>query len=536
VLVAKVRAKAKRLAVVNDLPTSLDLAAQLDSRTVRTPALELVARRVIETVQTRDGRLVLSLPPQEGKSSLIRWTMLWLLIDDPDRRIAVTSYAASLAKTSGRIVRTLVETYGERVGLGVDRSHADASDWQIEGHVGGLRAVGVGGGLTGQPVDVLVVDDPIKDQAAADSPTIRGNLHEWWEAVALTRLAPGAPIVVIQTRWHEDDLAGRLETEGWPVVNIPAQADGKTSDALEREPGEWLLSARGRTDADWEAKRKAVGERTWAALYQGRPAPLEGGAFQRSWFDTWRVPALPAGCLPPTVIIDPADNAGDGDEAGIIVATSQPETGRVFILDDASAPMTVARWARIAMLTCVRRGAPTIAYERSLSQLPQRIREAWSGLHREATALHRANGDQETAVQRLMRRDDGTDVRAQHEQAVAEIAADVDTILGFGSTGPRLKPIVAKGSKQLRMQLIAPMVETGRAVLVGKFPQLEHQLATWAVGQDSPDRADAFAHACALLGGLSGVSSLGRANDRVPTTSTSLRNGSSNRLTRSTRR
>jgi hypothetical protein len=525
----------RRAVLLAQCPTPLDLAARFDRRTVRTPALELIARRVVAAATTRDGRLVLSLPPQEGKSSTLRWAVLWLLAHDPELRVVVASYAASLARTSGRVVRSLIESYGRDLGLKVDRSHADASDWQLAGHAGGLRAVGVGGGLTGQPADVLVVDDPLKGQKEADSSTIRESLHEWWSSVALTRLAPGAPVIVVQTRWHEDDLAGRMEAEDWPVLNVPALADGQTPDALGRPPGEWLLSARGRTVADWEAKRKAVGERTFAALYQGRPAPLEGGVFKAAWFDTWRVHEAPAGCLPPTVVVDPADNEGDGDEAGIILATSHPTTGRVFILDDLSAPMTVARWARVALLTCVRRGAVTLAYEQSLSQLPKRIRQAWAAVYREAKALRHTGGDVDAAVQRVARPDDSPDARDEIRGALAEIVGDVDAILALPSSGPRLVPIVARGSKQQRMQLAAPMFETGRAVMVGRHAKVEHQLTTWQPGQDSPDRADAVIHAAQLLDAMP-AAGLGRATDRVPTSSTGIRDRGSSRITRSTRR
>jgi hypothetical protein len=527
---------ALRALVVAQRVRPLDLAARFDRRTVRTPALKLISDRIAAATTTRDGRLVLSMPPQEGKSVLARWAVLWLLAQNPQRRIVIASYATSLARTSGRVVRSLVESYGSRLGLAVDTSHADASDWQLEGRDGGVRAVGVGAGLTGQPADVLLVDDPVKGQKEADSDTIRGALHEWWSAVALTRLAPGAPVVIIQTRWHEDDLAGRMQTEGWPVLNIPALADGQTPDALGRRVGDWLVSARGRTQEDWVAKRKAVGERTFAALYQGRPAPLEGGVFQRAWFDTWRVSEAPAGCLPPTVVVDPADNEGDGDEAGIILATSHAETGRVYILDDLSAAMTVARWARLALLTCVRRSAPSLAYEKSLSQLPKRIREAWAQLHREALALHRTGGDLLAAVERLARRDDSPEARDHIAAGLAEIADDVDDILAFGTAGPRLRPIVARGSKQLRMQLAAPAFETGRAVMVGHHRVVEHQATTWQPGQDSPDRVDALVHAVQLLGTPGGAPGLGRATDRVPTNSTGIRDRGSSRLTRSTRR
>lgn len=531
----------------------LSLACAMNPNTVRTPALELLSAELERVITGPGTRLIVSFAPQEGKSTLTRAAMLRALQVDPDRRVAIASYGAELARTSSLAIRQMIEAHGsdavdevtgqrepDKLGLAIAADQGAAGGWRLRGHEGGVIARGVGSGMTGRPVDLLACDDPIKDARDASSPLIRSRLYDWWTTVSETRLSPGASVVVVATRWHELDLSGWLigndEQNEWRVVNIPALSDGKTEDALGRPPGEWMVSARGRTVTQWEAIRRRVGERTFASLYQGRPTPLEGGVFKRAWFDTWRLPELPSGCLPPTVVIDPADNDGDGDEAGVIVATAQPSTGRVFILSDQSAPMTIARWARMAMLTCVRRGAPTIAYEKSLSQLPKRIREAWAGLHQQATALRNAGGDIDAAVERLARADDNDEARAAYAAALAEIVDDVDGIRGFGERGPRLVPIVARGDKQFRMQLIAPMVETGQAVLVGRFPVLEHELSTWQPGSDSPDRADAFVHACALLGGMSGAASIGRAQDRVPTTSTSLRNGSSNRLTRSTRR
>lgn len=535
-LVAKVREKARRLQVINECPTPADVGARFDHTFVRTPAVDLVSARLQETVTTRDGRLVVSVPPQEMKTSLLRLLAFWLLIDDPDRRIVFASYAAGLARTSGRMIRGLVETHGHQVGLEVDRSHADASDWQLAGHRGGLLSVGVGGSLTGRPSDVLLVDDPLRNQQDANSPTIVARLHEWWEAVARTRLAPGAPVVVVQTRWAMDDLAGRMIDQGWPLVNIPALADGETPDALQRAPGEYLVSTRGRTPADWESIRRDVGERVWAALFQGRPAPLEGGVFKQAWFDLWRVPELPAGCLPPVVVVDPADNPGSGDEAGIMVGAAHPASGKGYLLDDLSGPMTVGQWTRVALLTCVRRGAPTLAFEKSLSQLTTRIREAWATLHQQATALHAAKGDIEKAVTRLSRADDSGDIRDRLRHEVTEIVGDYQGILAVGRAGPRIKPLIAKGSKTARMLLVAPTFETGRMCMVGRHAAAEHQASVWQEGQDSPDRVDTMVHLAALLTGISGVASLGTASgERIPTRSTSRTAGGA-RIGRSTGR
>jgi predicted phage terminase large subunit-like protein len=156
-----------------------------------------------------------------------------------------------------------------------------------------VYAVGIGGSLTGRPVDLLVIDDPIRDRKQADSEVHRQNVWDWWTDVGSTRLAPGAPVVLVLTRWHEDDLAGRLlaaeDGHRWRVLNIPAQADHDPakgqSDLLDREWGQFMESARGRTDGQWAAIKVQAGSRTWNALYQGRPSPAEGGMFKR---DLWR--------------------------------------------------------------------------------------------------------------------------------------------------------------------------------------------------------------------------------------------------------
>lgn len=522
-LAGRVRARTARLRTIRQCPTPADLAESLDKTFVRTPAVDLVSEKLVRTARTRDGRLVLSVPPQELKTTSLRWLCLWLLIDDPDRRIVFASYAAGLARTSGRIIRSLVETFGEEVGLSLDRSHADASDWQIEGHLGGLLSVGVGSSLTGRPSDVMIIDDPLRNQKDAMSGAVLPALHEWWESVARTRLAPGAPVVVVQTRWVEDDLAGRLSGQGWPAVNIPAQADGHTADALNRPAGEYLQSTRGRTPADWAKIRADVGERTWAALYQGRPAPLEGGVFKADWFDLWRVHELPPGCLPPVVVVDPADNPGSGDEAGIMVGAAHPASGKGYIVDDLSGPMTVGKWTRLALLTCVRRHAPTLAFEKSLSQLTTRIREAWATLHQQAAALHAAGGNLDAAVTRLSRADDSSDIRDRLVHEVTELLDDYEAILAVGRAGPRIKPLIAKGSKTARMLLVAPAFETGRVAMVGRHSQAEYQAQTWQEGQDSPDRVDTMVHLAALLTGISGVASLGTTEERIPTRSTGRR-------------
>lgn len=264
-----------------------DLATHLNTRTIQTPALELIDDELLRCWDTPDARLAISMPPQEGKSERCSRTFpLWVLLAKPETRIAIASYSDTAARRFSRRVRDDIRTH-TNLGLRVRQDLANQSEWQLQNHAGGVYAVGMGGSLTGRPVDLLIIDDPVKDRAEADSLAYRERAWDWWTEVGSTRLAPGAPVVVIQTRWHQDDLTGRLLTADdghlWRVINLPAQAED--DDQLGRAPGEYLISSRGRTEAQWEAIKIRSGSRTWNALYQGRPAPSEGGILQRSW---WR--------------------------------------------------------------------------------------------------------------------------------------------------------------------------------------------------------------------------------------------------------
>jgi len=271
--------------------TPLDMATTLDPRVRRTPALDHINQALVDTFNTPDGRLIVSMPPQEGKSQLCsRRFPLWVLSQNPDTRVAVASYEANIARRWGRTVRDDIKQHHTSLGLTVRDDLSAQHEWQLTGRDGGMFTAGVGGAMTGRPVDLMLIDDPVKGREQADSPTYQTKTWDWWTDTALTRLAPGAPVILVLTRWSEQDLAGKLlehEPGVWNVLNIPAQAE-TDDDPLGRTPGEFMLSARGRTTAQWEARKRSSGPATWAALYQGRPAPAEGGIFPRDWptYDT----------------------------------------------------------------------------------------------------------------------------------------------------------------------------------------------------------------------------------------------------------
>ncbi|MEU4558541.1 phage terminase large subunit [Actinoplanes sp. NPDC023936] len=272
----------------------LDMAAALDKTIVRTPALNLINDALVHLAEGREDRLMISMPPQEAKSSTVAYRFpTWLLADlDPDQRIIIISYSDDVARRWGADIKRDFETFDgtdDAIDLGV-RLRADsraAGRWQVEGARGGVFASGVAGSVTGRPADLILIDDPIKDLEQAQSAIYRERFQRFWQGVAVPRLGPGAKVCLIQTRWHEEDAAGwLLQHEGdrakggrWKVINIPAQCEDEDTDPLGRCKGEYMISARG--NRDWDAVKKSVGSYVWAALYQGRPAPAEGGLFKR---------------------------------------------------------------------------------------------------------------------------------------------------------------------------------------------------------------------------------------------------------------
>lgn len=229
------------------------------------------------------------MPPRHGKSEFTsKYFPAWYLGTFPDRRIILASYGAQFAAQWGRKVRDILEEHGEKYfGITLRRGNRTASEWQIHGHEGGMQTCGVGGPLTGKGADLLIIDDPVKNAEEANSEVYREKTWEWYTSTAYTRLEPSGAVIVIQTRWHEADLAGRIieqaKTSGerWEVLNLPAIAgDG---DQLGRPPGAPLWPERYDLDA-LAIRRKVLGSYQFAALYGQSPVPDEGERFKRSWF------------------------------------------------------------------------------------------------------------------------------------------------------------------------------------------------------------------------------------------------------------
>ena len=241
-------------------------------------------RRALDKVTTGEcKRLMLFLPPRHGKSELatIHYTAYRLLVDQ-SLRVIIGAYNHSLACTFSRQTRRIAKEFG----FSFSDDQNKQNQWSSE-HGGGLYAVGVGSGVTGYGADLVIIDDPVKSRAEAESPTYRSRVMDWYQNDLYTRLHPGAAIVLIMTRWHSLDLAGQLleqANEGgeqWEVVSLPAIAE--EDDLIGRQPGEALWPERYSVE-DFERIKKTVGSYAFSALYQQTPTPRDGGFFKPEWF------------------------------------------------------------------------------------------------------------------------------------------------------------------------------------------------------------------------------------------------------------
>ena len=236
-------------------------------------------------------RLIITMPPRHGKSMTVTESFpSWFIGRDPERRVIEVSYGSDLAQRFGRSNRKKIDEFGTEIfNIQISRDNASVTNWSIEGHSGGMISTGIGGSITGQGADLLIIDDPIKNRKEAESLTYRESVWAEWVDTLSTRLHPNGRVIVIMTRWHEDDLAGRLlnQSTRWELVNLPAIAEG--DDILGREIGEPLWPEHG-FNKDWyEEKKTQSGTRSWASLYQGHPAPLEGNLFKSLMFKYFTV-------------------------------------------------------------------------------------------------------------------------------------------------------------------------------------------------------------------------------------------------------
>ena len=315
----------------------------------------LLIRELEAVARGETKRLALFLPPGSAKSTYASDLFpAWYLAQGPGRAIIAASNTADLAQSFSRRVRGRIRDHGRLLGYGLER---EAEELWTTTTGGQYRAVGVGGVVTGFRADLAVIDDPIRSREDADSDTRRNRVWEWYQDDLTTRLKPGAGVVLVQTRWHEDDLAGRLldrQPSLWRVVSLPAVCEA-LGDPLGRKPGEWLWGddAYGYA-ADLRAKRDVSDARTWAALYQQRPAPPEGTLFRREWLKLEAPPARDR-----MRVYGASDYAvtADGGDWTVHVVVGMDDAGRLHLLDLWRAQASADAWVE-ALADLVQRWKP----------------------------------------------------------------------------------------------------------------------------------------------------------------------------------
>jgi len=285
-----------------------------------------------DVAEGRCKRLMIFMPPRHGKSEFVsRYFPAHFLRKQPRGRVILTSYEASFAEYWGEQARDAWLLAGEVFGLSRRLKKSRGNWWSIAGEEGYMTTAGVGGPITGKGMDVGIIDDPIKNAEEAYSVTRREAIWNWYLSTFTTRLEPGGSIILMMTRWHDDDLAGRLlkrEPDNWRVIRLPAIAE--EGDEIGRAPGEALWPER--FPADALAAFRDASTRWWSAMYQQRPLAAEGSVAKREWFGI--LDAMPAGIRHAARAWDLAATASA--KADFLFGTKVERVGHLFVIADVS--------------------------------------------------------------------------------------------------------------------------------------------------------------------------------------------------------
>lgn len=451
-----------------ELATPTTLAARLDPLYQVRAHLTLIGEELAKLEAGDEfDRLMINTPPRVGKTRLaVEWMVFWWLIKHPTHRVIIASYDDSLAQRAGKHIRALITKHGAAYGLILEHGSTAAKDFSLSTG-GGVRSVGIGSGITGHDGDLLIVDDPTKSRAEAESTVRRDRIYDWWSAEFSTRVVPGTRIMMIQTPWHPDDLRVRVVAqEGevkdggrWQVVIMAAICEDPATDPLGRGHGDPLPHPR-IADGDgprllrwWERIRSAIAVRDWRALYQCDPKAPEGQLVTWDLLRERRCHEKPAGCAErgrSGVSVDPS--GGGRDTAGVIAGHLDAD-GRCVFTHDRSGVMSAGDWGRAACELAVEVGAEFICYETNYGgdQAEFVIKTAWEALRREDPNR-------------------------------------------FSVFVPRIIGVHSRKGKLLRAEPIGQQWKEDRCRTGAYLPDLESEWATWVVGGASPGRIDASVH------------------------------------------
>ena len=432
------------VATIPDSP--LGQAQALDPLFIIRDHLAYLAARItdaIEAVERGESRyFAVSMPPRAGKTTLLCiYLILWVLRKHPGWPVMLTSHNPVLATSWGRQIRRLITKHPD-LGIKIAPDAGAASEWETTSG-GTVVSRSIGGSIVGKGAKILIVDDPHKGLAEAHSEVARNRVWDWWLGEAYTRLDRGGHLViVVATRWHEDDMIGRLlsrEHEGdpndWERINFPAVAE--EADVLGRKPGEPLLSPQVPDETPekaltaWAKVKAAVGTYVWSANYQGAPAPSKGQIFDVSWFRYWTINPANVTDDDRVVYLDPLAPAPDGQQQG--------------------------RW--LDSWDCAFKGKEDSDYVVGGRWLLRGANRYLIQLHRERLTFTRTLEKMRDWGSR-----DGTGIHV-HQRLVEDKANGTAVIDTLKEEIPGIKPINPTDSKTARARAVTPEVESGNVLL-----------------------------------------------------------------------
>jgi hypothetical protein len=472
------------------------------------PHTQIIASALSDLAKQHDSqksvsgpRLLIEEPPQTGKTVTgVVGAAFWWLIHHPNHRIVIGSYGDALAVDRGQDIKKLVEEHGSKYGLALTRGSTSKQDWRLTTG-GGVKSVGVGSGIAGYPADLAIIDDPHKNRQEADGIIHRERVWRWFSADITSRLAPGAPVIIVMTPWHPDDIAARLIVEqgrvedggSWQVLRMPAFCDDPEHDPLGRQLGDPLphpkIKTRNREAliAHWNLKRETSTVQDWSSLYMCNPKPVEGALLQRSLLRERRCYMVGGPCHPcdqkPTRAAVAVDPSGGGRDTAGIVGGYLGSDKRLYITHDLSGVMPSDQWARKACELAVTIDADHVVVENNfggdMGKLA--IRTAWDAMIRENTERYKKT-----------RNDLGRD-RTMDPDARRSAYAELDaSIKPYQRLCPRISSVRAKQNKRLRAEPIAQQWLEDRIRTASYLPELEEEWATWQADlHESPGRIDA---------------------------------------------
>lgn len=406
--------------------------------------VQVICDALDRTMRGELRRLAVFMPPRHGKSTLISHHFPpFFLGRYPDKRIIHASYGADLSNKFSRQARSLIEYNPQYRKLfphmALSKESRSVTEWELKyPYRGGFRSVGVGSGITGHGADILVIDDPVKGWEAAYSEIQREAAWNWLTSDALTRLEPNAAVVLLATRWHEDDMSGRAMNQledKFEIIKMPAINEQDEALWPERFPVDELRRI-----------QKNVGPRAWRSLYQQDPVPDEGNRYLKEWFDEeWD--GLPRRVNAVWSYMDTALKEKEQNDESAIITCAADTTGLVYLLNQTAGHFTIPELERISV------------------QISKKCRETWQHLWKGVYVEDKVSGT--TLMQYI---------RANHPREA-------------------FIPVPRHTDKLIRSASVEPLCAAGRV----RFPKKNHawkeellaQLLSFPLSAHD-DRADAF--------------------------------------------